>query len=271
MKNRSFYDEKEAICSDEGTFWELKIEYYGVLRIECIIAALEYSTYKERMNAIDTCIEKRMVDYEPRLWMFQQLYGCNMTEPIYNVPYVGLFPDYIDECELARLPPTALNMSGTIPYEQYWYDAVTPKTCSSECCALFPEGYHQTDYPFFIVADSEESCDDACAKRNAVCSSQNQRAHSQEADDCYRMNSTMASLSRPCGTCQTTDQFSPTSPYMVKSDCYITNRTRKLDQYDCKAKGQFRERLCWCEVKNATQEEDEEMAIGLAMEESQVV
>jgi len=295
-KNITFYETKEGICGPDGQLEQLKIEYYGVLRIECILKALRLNTYPAeeyephfhdvmnystplmpkddnpdadaRMDAIDECVEKAMVDYEPILCpIFCHLHGCNMTEPIYNVlmhsqdSAVGGVGRYDRECEVARLPPSSLNMSGAAAYPPYWYDKVVPKNCKADCC-VDPENvtaYKRIVFPRFLISENDETCDAVCATKNLTCSEENLRAHVQENDDCARMTTTMVDLGLECKSCQAAFENEAWTPAIGGDGiCYTASKQRTVEQHDCTARASSdKQRVCWCQAKGEAPSADE--------------
>jgi len=291
-KNTTFYETKEATCGPDGLLEQLKVEYYGVLRIECILKALRLNKYPAeeyephfhdvipslmpedaqpendaRMDAIDECVEKAMVDYEPILCpIFCQLYGCNMTEPVYNVLLhsqaagVGGVDQYESECEVVRLPPSSLNMSGAAAYPPYWYDKVVPKNCKADCC-VDPENvtaYKRIVFPRFLISENDETCDAVCATKNLTCSEENLRAHVQENDDCARMTTTMVDLAKECKSCQAAFENEAWTPAIGGDGiCYTASKKRTVEQHDCAAKKSDKQRVCWCQAKGEAPSADE--------------
>jgi len=272
-KNITFYETKEAICGPDGLRDQLKLEYYGVLRIECILKALRLTTYPAeeyvphfhdvipalmpkddnpdaRMDAIDKCVERVMADYEPILCpIFCNSTSCNKTEPIYNVvmhsrvrrddDVLDEFPpdQYERECEVVRLPRASLNMSGAAAYPAYWYDKVVPKNCASDCCEQAPPGYQRRAFPRFLVAGANQNCDETCAQKGLTCSAKNLRAHIYDTDDCAKMTMTMVDLGHECLSCENASENETWTPGIDSGgQCYTASRHRTVEQYDCTAR-----------------------------------
>jgi len=125
------FDVQQLLC--EKYLSDATLEYYAVLRIECLIKALGARDDLKRYE-INQCIQKDLKDYvsEGSLWMFQEVNTTyctgNWTPPVqYGLPNA--------ECDLAKIPHNDTNISGTEGYIEKWYAGiVSPQECISECC-----------------------------------------------------------------------------------------------------------------------------------------
>jgi hypothetical protein len=122
----------------------LRQEYYGVLRIECFLDALtapdgpsEGLLENPKHRNISACITKTISDYEEDLKVLkvpacENLHAAWPTNEARDDPH----------CIQAMNVTGDVNISGTLPYVNYWYRNITyPQTCNSTCCNLLPNPY----------------------------------------------------------------------------------------------------------------------------------
>lgn len=143
--NMSLSEEWEPICRNDasGIYLNLREQYYGVLRIECLIDALGRND-SERQAAIDVCKAKDRNSYAAQLPVIPE---CT------NSSFWPQHRDYSECKEAGTLDPTTdEDVSGTDAYRAKYYYPLTPRyyqTCTSQCCYQLP------DPPF-------PTCQDAC-------------------------------------------------------------------------------------------------------------
>jgi len=145
--NTSLYVEWDPICRSNGILENLQTEFYGVLRIECLINALKQPD-ANRSNGIAVCQAATMSTYGGQL------------PTIAECSSLSWWPQHMNyaQCnEAGTLNPTANgDMSGTLPYLTNYYGALSYyATCTSSCC------YNLPDPP-------APTCNDVCACGKAV-------------------------------------------------------------------------------------------------------
>eukprot|EP00931_Biecheleriopsis_adriatica_P020776 TRINITY_DN13786_c0_g2_i2.p1 TRINITY_DN13786_c0_g2~~TRINITY_DN13786_c0_g2_i2.p1 ORF type:complete len:204 (+),score=31.69 TRINITY_DN13786_c0_g2_i2:1-612(+) len=119
--SRTWHD----ICGLEGEIEALKNELYTILRIECLVLAINASSAVDRHNLIDDCMRKTKNDYNLSL---VEIPECLLDQP----PYRGLEQT---DCRVATNVSGDVNTSGTTPYEEFYYQYVKyPEPCKSDCC-----------------------------------------------------------------------------------------------------------------------------------------
>eukprot|EP00933_Yihiella_yeosuensis_P074814 TRINITY_DN8386_c2_g3_i1.p1 TRINITY_DN8386_c2_g3~~TRINITY_DN8386_c2_g3_i1.p1 ORF type:complete len:637 (-),score=118.13 TRINITY_DN8386_c2_g3_i1:113-2023(-) len=120
-----------TVCAPGGDLSIIKNEYYGVLRIECLVNALKAqpSVVREEIN---TCTRKKITDYDLTLFTIE---GCDAGWPEYMA-------GQNDMCNSMRNVAAHVNISGTRAYEQHWYRNVPNRImCKSACCLSRPKDY----------------------------------------------------------------------------------------------------------------------------------
>jgi hypothetical protein len=127
--NDSVYSE---ICgSPNGHRYGLVNEYYGILRIECVMNALYYNTSAEINASIMACRSVGASYYSSTLM------SVNITE-CDNPSIPGNTSENCSELVNMSSYP---NVSGTAAYESYYYEHLhNPAPCLSSCCTSLPSG-----------------------------------------------------------------------------------------------------------------------------------
>eukprot|EP00930_Biecheleria_cincta_P054268 TRINITY_DN4025_c3_g1_i1.p1 TRINITY_DN4025_c3_g1~~TRINITY_DN4025_c3_g1_i1.p1 ORF type:complete len:221 (+),score=29.58 TRINITY_DN4025_c3_g1_i1:2-664(+) len=124
-KNETLYRNWQDICNRQ--LEELRLQWYGVMRVECLVYALNTSD-SLRPAAIDRCRNSRREDYDFAILSSIWLKECEA----YSWPEHVAATDPM--CEGAKDPYTNVHMSGVEVYEDYWYSGFTPGNCVSDCC-----------------------------------------------------------------------------------------------------------------------------------------
>lgn len=144
--NMSLYQEWEPICRNDNTSIHFKYreQYYGVLRIECLIDALGKPD-SQRLAAVNNCTARNRSFYLPDLPVIPE---CT------NSSFWPQHRQYSECKEPGTLDPTTdADVSGTDAYRAKYYYPLTPRyyqTCTSQCCYQLPDPPAPT-------------CPDACA------------------------------------------------------------------------------------------------------------
>lgn len=135
--NMSLSNEWEPICRNDssGVLFSLQEEYYGILRIECLINALGMPD-DQRAAAVDACAAKDRASYAAQL--------PNIAE----CTDLSFWPQHADysECNEASTqhPSMDEDISGTDAYRVKYYGPLEGQarfyqTCSSQCCYQLPD------------------------------------------------------------------------------------------------------------------------------------
>lgn len=129
--NASLYAEWEPICRSGGILENLRTEYYGVLRIECLINALGLSD-AERSTAIDSCKAAGVSAYESQLPTIAECASLSWWPAHMNYPQCN---------EAGTLNPTVdAEISGTFAYMgKYYGELAYYHSCTSSCCYNLPD------------------------------------------------------------------------------------------------------------------------------------
>lgn len=121
----------KTVCAPGGDLSIIKNEYYGVMRIECLVNALKAEPSDVR-NQINICINKTIADYDMSLFKID---GCDSGWPEYMASQNEM-------CMTMMSVATHQNVSGTMAYQQKWYrDIPNRKMCTAACCLSRPEDY----------------------------------------------------------------------------------------------------------------------------------
>eukprot|EP00933_Yihiella_yeosuensis_P017259 TRINITY_DN14464_c0_g2_i1.p1 TRINITY_DN14464_c0_g2~~TRINITY_DN14464_c0_g2_i1.p1 ORF type:complete len:846 (+),score=187.21 TRINITY_DN14464_c0_g2_i1:80-2617(+) len=132
-----------CVRGSTGDLAALKSEYYAVVRMECILDALEQPEEKRRSawknpqhSAIEDCQKKQMSQYDMKMFVFEE---C--TELSGRVwPDNGGVRD--PRCIEALNPAHDPNIAGTQKYADKWYARISfPQTCTASCCYTLPNPY----------------------------------------------------------------------------------------------------------------------------------
>jgi len=129
------------VCNNQ--LESLKNQWYGVLRMECLVAVLN-STDQIRAAAIDACKALGRTHYDQAIDEAIWLPGCsNYTKE----PHIASTDPF---CETLKEPYSNMNMSGVEVYEDYWYSGFIPGNCVSDCC--FPTRRDEVVPPYVVPA-----------------------------------------------------------------------------------------------------------------------
>eukprot|EP00930_Biecheleria_cincta_P024552 TRINITY_DN1755_c0_g1_i4.p1 TRINITY_DN1755_c0_g1~~TRINITY_DN1755_c0_g1_i4.p1 ORF type:complete len:574 (+),score=75.31 TRINITY_DN1755_c0_g1_i4:78-1799(+) len=133
MANSTFNATWQRICSyPNGDKYGVRNEYYGLLRMECVLKAL-FSNFGTPaiMAAVKVCVNKTIEDYESNLTVVA-ITECDHTWPGCSVP-AG--------CEPVLNVSSYRDSSGTAEYRGYYYKNLQcPAPCLSSCCVAQPNG-----------------------------------------------------------------------------------------------------------------------------------
>eukprot|EP00930_Biecheleria_cincta_P065561 TRINITY_DN513_c0_g1_i1.p1 TRINITY_DN513_c0_g1~~TRINITY_DN513_c0_g1_i1.p1 ORF type:complete len:242 (-),score=25.77 TRINITY_DN513_c0_g1_i1:99-824(-) len=135
--NMSLYQEWEPICRNDasGILVNLREQYYGVLRIECLIDALGRPD-SQRAAAVNACAARNRDSYAAQLPVIPE---CT------NSSFWPRHRDYTECKDPGTLDPTRdEDVSGTDAYRaKYYYPLVAQsryyQTCTSQCCYQLPD------------------------------------------------------------------------------------------------------------------------------------
>jgi hypothetical protein len=145
--NRSFATAYSSICGAGGELDSLKQEFYGVLRIQCILDALTQNDgpsngvlASPKHDAISACIRKTMDSYQSELSQFN-IPECTTL----SSPWPSSLASQAPGCLAAGNVQFNVNCSGTQAYAARYYNGITyPQTCTSQCCYNLPRPYAGT-------------------------------------------------------------------------------------------------------------------------------
>lgn len=120
-------------CGPNGDLEILKNQYYAVLRIECLVYALNTTNGSAYMAAqIETCRLKTIADYDLSMFRIPE---CDLGHPLYMA---GYNPSCLAVSNVSNFE----NCSGTAAYAQKYYSSIHyHKPCTQECCRQLPASF----------------------------------------------------------------------------------------------------------------------------------
>eukprot|EP00931_Biecheleriopsis_adriatica_P114040 TRINITY_DN8942_c0_g1_i3.p1 TRINITY_DN8942_c0_g1~~TRINITY_DN8942_c0_g1_i3.p1 ORF type:complete len:523 (-),score=73.80 TRINITY_DN8942_c0_g1_i3:193-1611(-) len=133
--NQSMNSAYGEVCGSQGLLDQLKTQYYGVLRIECILDAISQNTTGQRSAAVTSCQSKTIADYN-----LSVIYIAACSDMLSAWP-TDAAKDNAD-CIAASNFSSDADVSGSMPYaDKYYVNIANPQTCVSECCTALPSNY----------------------------------------------------------------------------------------------------------------------------------
>lgn len=127
--NSSYNLTFERICSyPNGDKYGVQNEYYGLLRMECVLDALFRNPDTPTiLAAVGICVNKTIEDYNLSAVAIDE---CDLPWPACDLP---------SDCEPVVNVSSYRDVSGTVAYQSYYYENLRcPAPCLSSCCASLP-------------------------------------------------------------------------------------------------------------------------------------
>eukprot|EP00933_Yihiella_yeosuensis_P044781 TRINITY_DN40052_c0_g1_i1.p1 TRINITY_DN40052_c0_g1~~TRINITY_DN40052_c0_g1_i1.p1 ORF type:complete len:534 (+),score=81.84 TRINITY_DN40052_c0_g1_i1:83-1684(+) len=125
----SLNEKRKNICDKGGDVTVLQHEWYGVLRVECLLTALKLPSEVMKKAAVDVCTRKTVKDYDLSIIAVK---ACEFGEAKYEA---ATHP----HCKGAMNLTNYENISGTPAYRAKYYEGLSrSKPCISQCCVSPP-------------------------------------------------------------------------------------------------------------------------------------